>query len=233
MTKRIKNTSIRNRTTNQPASNAAPSNPVKPALGSEEGASVVLPLITVLLWPVLLARVPYPMPEGAVAYTKLYLSHLEALRSKLRRRGLAYDQADPLAAEILDSVLKYTPFSHPRFDSRLKRRTRGRLASYFRKSWVKRGESLTAGVLASFVESPADGGVVDLVHDVRWGVSGLSPEAQIVARMLFQDGCSQEEVAEVLGKTVSAVKSLSHRTRRLLRRRLAHRWYRGRWWPAG
>jgi DNA-directed RNA polymerase specialized sigma24 family protein len=173
------------------------------------------------------------MPEGAAVYTKLYFANLKTLRRKLRRRGLSYDKADPLAAEILNSVLKRTPFSHPQFDSRLKRRTRDRLASYFRNAWDKRRESLPDGVLASLVESPVDGRVVDLVHDVRWGVSGLSQEAQIVARMHLQDGRPLQEVAEVLGKSVSAVKSLAHRTRRLLKRRLAHRWYRGRWWPAG
>jgi len=50
----------------------------------------------------------------------------------------------------------------------------------------------------------------------------LSPELRMALQAIVVDGLSTREAAQLLGVSESAVKSRTHRARRLLRERLAH-----------
>lgn len=172
-------------------------------------------------WP-LCAQTVASLPNGEAIYNQHYQRCLRRVRRRLLRRGFRQGDADPLAAEILDSVLKSTPFDHPQFEKRLARRTRSRSISAWRSPWLARREPIEEGPGELVADPGVDENLLRMVLEVQQVVSRLSPAARTFIRLRFEQGFRLDEIAVLMNKSLSAIKSLSARTLRTLRPKLMH-----------
>lgn len=95
------------------------------------------------------------------------------------------------------------------------------IVDYYRRQKFRRYLPLDEEIPAEGAD-PADSAENNIsAAQVRAALSALSPDQRQVILLKFFEGCSNEEVAEVLAKPVGAVKSLQHRALAALHRALA------------
>jgi RNA polymerase sigma factor (sigma-70 family) len=153
------------------------------------------------------------------AFSELVQRHQSRLRSWLRRMtGGDATLADDLAQESFIAA----------YQNLGKLRGRGKFSAwlyriaYNRFLSSRRKRSLVTEILpdeTASVESPPD--VSDLRADLEEGFSRLSEAQKAVITLCYQQGLTQEEVAEVLGWPVGTVKTHAFRAKEILRRFLS------------
>lgn len=128
-----------------------------------------------------------------------------------------------LAADVFRNLLsavhrdKRTP---DRMSAWLYRVAHNVVIDYYRRQKFRRHSPLEDDLPAEGVD-PADSVENNLsAAQVRAALMALSPDQRQVIILKFFEGCSNEEVAQVLAKPVGAVKSLQHRALAALHRAL-------------
>ncbi|CAG0960307.1 hypothetical protein ANRL2_00807 [Anaerolineae bacterium] len=187
-----------------------------------------------------------PDTADALAIDPRYRGYLERLRGQLWSERVHPTDLAHVAADILSSVLKKTPFDHPQFPSWLARRARDRAKSARNGSWRRRTEPLTEDLSDSVLTESPDQGVEDLIEEVRAAVGRLLARQRLLLHLRFVFGFTLKEIValpaqslptppdlapadaakaaqgRLLPASLSGLKSLSARTLEQLRSMLAH-----------
>jgi DNA-directed RNA polymerase specialized sigma24 family protein len=187
-----------------------------------------------------------PDTANGLAIDPRYHSCLNKLHGRLWKRGVSPVDLAHVAADILNSVLKKTPFDHPQFPSRLARRARDRAVSARKGGWRRRTEPLKEEMSDPVLTESPDQGVEDLIEEVRAAVRRLLARQQLLLHLRFELGYTLKEIValaaqslptlpdlapaegakaaqgRLLPASLSGIKSLSARTLNQLRSMLAH-----------
>jgi RNA polymerase sigma-70 factor (ECF subfamily) len=149
------------------------------------------------------------------AVEELYQHYAPAIYRYVYYRVSSADDAEDLTAEVFVQMIKGLPkyrFTGVPFEAWLYRIAAARIIDFRRRSRRRPQAELT--------EAVADAGVLpeDRVQDaqevetLRAALSQFSDEEQTLLILRFVERKSHQEVAEVLGKSPAAIKSMQHRT---------------------
>lgn len=158
--------------------------------------------------------------EGA-AISALYRRHVQAIYRYIYHRVGDAQIAEDLTAEVFVRAIEGLPNYQPRgipFVAWLYRIAQARIADYFRQE-QRTGTTSIEGDLPSGEDSPL--AVVERSfrqERLREAINQLTPDQQHVIILKFVEDLSNSEVAQILGKTEGAVKSLQHRALKTLHR---------------
>jgi RNA polymerase sigma-70 factor (ECF subfamily) len=155
------------------------------------------------------------------AISVLYRRHVQAIYRYIYYRVGDAHTAEDLTAEVFLRVIEglpdYEPSGAP-FAAWLYRIAQARVADHFRQEqrketvdlwedWPSGDDSLAAKVEWSFRQ-----------EKLREAINQLTPEQQHVIILKFVEGLKNAEVAQILGKTEGAIKSLQKRALAALQR---------------
>lgn len=158
--------------------------------------------------------------EGA-AISALYRRHVQAIYRYIYHRVGDAQIAEDLTAEVFVRAIEGLPNYQPRgipFAAWLYRIAQARIADHFRQK-QRTGTIGIEGDLPSGEDSPL--AVVERSfrqERLREAINQLTPDQQHVIILKFVEDLSNSEVAQILGKTEGAVKSLQHRALKTLHR---------------
>jgi len=148
------------------------------------------------------------------AFARLYECYYQDIYSYVYFRLPDASQAEDLTSEVfirvLESIDSFTFRGLP-FSSWLFRIARNMMVDYFRSHQEPVDLPLEEGVL------PAESGPGDVLEteltqqQLARALSSLTEDQQEVIILRFVDGLSPTDVAQVLGKSEGAIKSLQHR----------------------
>lgn len=155
------------------------------------------------------------------AISALYRQHVQAIYRYIYYRVGDVQTAEDLTAEVFVRAIEGLPNYQSRgvpFAAWLYRIARARVADHFRREqrtgtvdlkedWPADDDSLLVQVQRSFYH-----------RKLRGAINQLTPDQQHVVILKFVEGLSNAEVAQILGKTEGAVKSLQHRALNALHR---------------
>jgi len=144
----------------------------------------------------------------------LYRRHVQAIYRYIYYRVGDAHTAEDLTAEVFVRAIEGLPTYEPRgvpFVAWLYRIAQARVADYFRRE--QRAKTVT---LKEDLASAEDSLLVKIERslyqeELRTVINKLTPVQQQVIILKFIEGLSNAEVAQILGKTEGAVKSLQHR----------------------
>ncbi len=150
--------------------------------------------------------------QAAVA--QLYQMHAQQIFRYIAYRVPTQADAEDLTAEVFIKMIEGLPsyqVTGAPFESWLYRIAAARIADFHRRDRRRPQTELTE-TLSTNDPSPEE----QLHHQqeiayLRQAVSSLGHEQQTILVLRFIERKSHQEVAELLGKTVSAVKSIQHR----------------------
>jgi RNA polymerase sigma-70 factor (ECF subfamily) len=161
---------------------------------------------------VVAARRSDPHAIGALCehfYPELY-------RYVLRRVGNRED-AEDLTSEVCVRAVKTVSSQTGFFPAWLFRIAANLVTDFYRRRGVRQEEPLTEEVATS-VPGPRTQTENALVRDqLEQAVARLTPEQQDVIRLKFNEGYDTSETAEILGKSVGAVRAVQFRALKALR----------------
>jgi RNA polymerase sigma-70 factor (ECF subfamily) len=158
------------------------------------------------------------------ALSELYKRHVQAIYRYVYYRVGDVEVAEDLVSEVflkaLEGIESFTYRGVP-FASWLYRIARARVIDYFRRQakrdYLPLDETLVAGKVEPYIEGEAR-----LQHEeLRLAIARLTEDQQQVIILRFIEGLSNATVAQILGKTEGAVKSLQHRALASLQRIMA------------
>lgn len=158
------------------------------------------------------------------AISALYRRHVQAIYRYIYYRVGDVSTAEDLTAEVflraIDGLPDYEPRGVP-FVAWLYRIAQARIADHFRRE--RRVGTVALGEdLPSAEDSPLVKVELSFYHEeLRTAISELTLDQQQVIILKFVEGLSNVEVAQMLGKTEGAVKSLQHRALAALQRLMA------------
>jgi len=148
------------------------------------------------------------------AFARLYEHYYQGIYNYVYFRTSDVSQAEDLTSEVfirvLESIDSFTFRGLP-FSSWLFRIARNMMVDYFRSHQEPVDLPLEEGVL------PAESGPGDVFEteltqqQLARALSSLTEDQQEVIILRFVDGLSPTDVAQVLGKSEGAIKSLQHR----------------------
>jgi len=155
------------------------------------------------------------------AVSALYRQHVQAIYRYVYYRVGDASVAEDLTAEVFLRAIEGLPDYEPRgipFVAWLYRIARARVVDHFRQQ--KRVEKVALDEsFPSDGESPLAEAERSFFHeDLKVALRQLTPNQQQVIILKFVEGLSNAEVAQILGKTEGAVKSLQHRALNALNR---------------
>jgi RNA polymerase sigma-70 factor (ECF subfamily) len=157
-----------------------------------------------------------PASAGAEAVCELYNRYHNRIFRYLWSRLSDRQQAEDLTGEVFIHMLHGLPRYRPTeavFGAWLFRIARNLLYDQYRKVGNRQEISLDqVQHMGSQAGDPAEGVEERLfIERVKGGLHALQPAHQEVIILRFLAGLSLQEVADILGKTVGAVKIIQHR----------------------
>jgi RNA polymerase sigma-70 factor (ECF subfamily) len=155
------------------------------------------------------------------AISELYRRYVQAIHRYFYYRVGDEHTAEDLTAEVFVRVIEGLPNYEPRgvpFAAWVYRIAQARMADYFRR----RHRTATVGLDESWPsdeEPPSATLERSSIHEeLRVALGQLTTDQQQVIILKFVEGLSNAEVAQIVGKTEGAVKSLQHRALSALHR---------------
>jgi RNA polymerase sigma-70 factor (ECF subfamily) len=169
------------------------------------------------------AQLPKLQTFDRQAITAVYDQYQPTVYRYIYRRVGCVDTARDLTAEIFRRFL-YAVSEGRGPDRNLRawlfRSAHNLIIDHYRRQQYRDHLPLDKAVLVS-TENPAQAAEHEILAGaVRVALGKLSPDQQEVVTLKFLEGLTNEEVAEIAGKSVGAVKSLQHRALASLRRHL-------------
>ena len=155
------------------------------------------------------------------AISVLYRRHVGAIYRYFYHRMGDEHTAEDLTAEVFLRAIEGLPNYEPRgvpFVAWLYRIAQARMADYFRREQRTAVVGLDESRLSGEVSPLARVEQSSYHEELKAAVRGLTTDQQQVIILKFVEGLSNAEVAQILGKTEGAVKSLQHRALSALRR---------------
>ena len=155
------------------------------------------------------------------ALSELYKHHVQAIYRYIYYRVGDVDVAEDLVSEVflkaLEGIESFT-YSGAPFASWLYRIAQARVSDYFRRK-ARREHLPLDETLVSGQEEPRAEVEARLRHEeLRSAIARLTEEQQQVIILKFIEGLSNAAVAQILGRTEGAVKSLQYRALASLQR---------------
>jgi len=155
------------------------------------------------------------------AISALYRRHVQAIYHYFRYRVRDEHTAEDLTAEVflraIEGLPNYRPTGVP-FVAWLHRIAQARMADHFRRqqreATVGLDESWPSGEDSPLAEVEQS----SLHEGLRAALGQLTTDQQQVVVLKFVEGLNNADVAQILGKTEGAVKSLQHRALNALHR---------------
>ena len=169
------------------------------------------------------ANVRRAQSGDADAVADLYHAHAPAIFRYFALRVEDQASAEDLTAEVFTKMVSALPAYTDRgvpFAAWLFRIAHDRLIDHYRRSALRRSDPLDDRLPDGqpSIESQAIRRTEDQqLHSL---IDELTDEQRMVVQLRFVEGYSLEETAQVLNKTVGAIKSMQHRALRQLARRL-------------
>lgn len=148
------------------------------------------------------------------AITTLYQTYSQAIYRYISYRVATSADAEDLTAEVFIKMVEALPgykLTGAPFESWLYRIAAARVADYHRKTQRRPQSELTEDLTsnAPSVEDQID--EREQLEMLRDALAHLTEEQQTVLVLRFIERKSHSDVAEIIGKSVSAVKSIQHR----------------------
>jgi RNA polymerase sigma-70 factor (ECF subfamily) len=148
------------------------------------------------------------------AIAQLYQTYAQQIYRFIAYRVLTDADAEDLTAEVFVKMvegLNTYQFTGAPFEAWLYRIASARVIDYRRRS-KRRPQTELLETLSSGEDSPEE----RILHQqeleiLRIALNGLSDEQQSILVLRFIERKSHQEVADILGKSISAVKSIQHR----------------------
>lgn len=162
-----------------------------------------------------------PDAFGAI-YERFYNGVYRYIFYRVGEQSLAEDLTMEVFVKAMEAIDTYS-FRGVPFSAWLYRIASNLVVDHFRRQPSQMAVSLEEKLVAS-LEHPT--GVLESEfahHQLRRALSELTDDQQQVVILKFVDGLSNLEVAQILGKTEGAVKSLQHRALASLGRVLGER----------
>lgn len=157
------------------------------------------------------------------AIATLYREHVQAIYRYIGYRVPEQPAADDLTAEVflrmVEGLPRYKQNGAP-FEAWLYRIAAARVADYYREQSRHPQEELPDSMPDHTASPEGVLQVAEEVSDLRAALRQLSSEHQDILLLRFVERKSHAEVAALLGKTVTAVKSAQHRALTQLAERL-------------
>ena len=155
------------------------------------------------------------------AISALYRRHVQAIYRYIYYRVGDASTVEDLTAEVFLRAIEGLPDYEPRgvpFVAWLYRIAQARVADHFRRE-QRAGRAAIEEDWPSGDDSPLSQVERSLYHEeLRAAIKRLTSDQQQVIVLKFVEGLSNTEVAQILGKTEGAVKSLQHRALNALHR---------------
>lgn len=153
------------------------------------------------------------------AIAKLYELFVERIYRYIAYRVDSSHDAEDLTAEVfvkmVEGLPQYTPSGVP-FEAWLYRIASARVIDYRRRSNRRPSTELNEN-LSDDADSPEENVQSQQeIREVQQALALLNDEQQTVLTLRFVERKSHQEVADILNKTVSAVKSIQHRALEIL-----------------
>ena len=147
------------------------------------------------------------------AVTRLYEMYIDQIYRYVAYR-VPESEAEDITSDVFINMVEGLPnytFTGAPFESWLYRIASARVADYYRKTKQREFVELPE-TLKSSNPAPEETMIVDQEQaKIREKLQHLSEEQQTILIMRFVERKSHEEVAEMLNKTVTAVKTTQHR----------------------
>lgn len=157
------------------------------------------------------------------AISQLYQTHAQQIYRYIAYRVQSDADAEDLTAEVfvkmVEGIRSYRITGAP-FEAWLYRIASARIID-FRRRVRRRPQTELTEVLSSGDSTPEERMLEQQeIETLRQALSGLTDEQQGILVLRFIERKSHQEVADILGKSVSAVKSIQHRALTQLASRL-------------
>jgi RNA polymerase sigma-70 factor (ECF subfamily) len=151
---------------------------------------------------------------------ELYETYVERIYRYVAYRVLSVADAEDLTAEVFVKMVEALPayrVTGVPFEAWLYRIASARIIDYRRRNQRRPQTELTESLSDTSEESPEELVVGQQeLEALRVAVGHLSDEQQTLLVLRFIERKSHENVAMIMGKSVSAVKSIQHRALNLL-----------------
>jgi RNA polymerase sigma-70 factor (ECF subfamily) len=145
---------------------------------------------------------------------QLYQLHAQAIYQYVLYRVPTTEDAEDLTAEVFVKMVEGLPnyrYTGAPFESWLYRIAAARIADWHRRSY-RRPQTELSESLSSSDSAPEDNILQEQeLETLRAALGKLSEEQQSVLVLRFIERKSHEEVAEIMAKSVTAVKTIQHR----------------------
>jgi RNA polymerase sigma-70 factor (ECF subfamily) len=161
--------------------------------------------------------------EGATAKLCAYVyAHIYAF---LYYRVSQPEDAEDLTSEVVLKIIKALKQQRGNFHAWMYRIARNRLIDFYRQRAVRSEVSLSDVPQKELRESDDFSKQIMTKEKLRKGLEQLTDDQRQVIILKFIEGYANREVAEIVGKSVGAVKVLQFRALRALREYYARRGY--------
>lgn len=158
------------------------------------------------------------------AIAELYELYVERIFRYVSYRVDQAADAEDLTAEVFVKMVEGLPgfrFTGAPFESWLYRIASARIIDYRRRSRRRPQSELSETQTDEHADSPEETVVgQEELDTLRGAISHLNEEQQMVLILRFIERKSHEQVAEIMNKSGTAVKSIQHRALRLLAEQL-------------
>ena len=155
------------------------------------------------------------------AFSTLYKRHVQAIYRYVYYRVGDVEVAEDLVSEVflkaLEGIESFTYIGVP-FSSWLYRIARDRVNEYFRRQAKRAHLPLDETLVSAKVEPHTEVEARLQQEKLRLAIARLTEDQQQVVILKFIEGLSNATVAQILGKTEGAGKSLQHRALASLQR---------------
>jgi RNA polymerase sigma-70 factor (ECF subfamily) len=149
------------------------------------------------------------------AIETLYQQHVQSVYRYIYYRVSSTTDAEDLTAEVFVKMVEGLPtyrMTGAPFEAWLYRIAAARIIDYRRRLRRRPQSELTEGVADSGALPEDEVLQAQEVETLRHALSQFSDEEQTLLILRFVERKSHQEVADVLGKSMAAVKSMQHRT---------------------
>ena len=149
----------------------------------------------------------------ADAAAELYYRHVPAIYRyflfRVNEQAVAEDLTGEVFLKMTEGLPRFSDRGAP-FAAWLFRIAHDRLIDYRRAS-RRQNEELSEAIIDDSIDPETRAGLQLDSRQLARGIASLTDEQRFVIQLRFVEGCSLEETAQMMNKTVGAIKALQHR----------------------